>query len=257
MVNLKKPTLYYIKHPLADGELSQQALATFTDEDCSEYRSEYDEYLNTQHQAVKDMSVLCNECITYIKTIFGEGHDGKQIRYFERNIRNGESFTDQHANKYPQPENVDRKVQEARKKYCSFLGQENAPKVGGEDTLQEINNAVSFLLKRGLSLNTDFTVSNSVSMAKTLASQDFDDSVVSCDEGTTLVQHNVMMLDGTAFPSSSFVVTPKGGNKFSLKSVDITKDYEDWSDEIKGMMDVGASYAVSFVERDEPTFKVC
>jgi len=69
MVNITKPTLYYIKHPLADASLTDQALASFNDEDVAEYRSEYDEYLNTQHQAVKDMMDLCNECTIYIKAI--------------------------------------------------------------------------------------------------------------------------------------------------------------------------------------------
>lgn len=258
MANITKPTLYYIKHSLADSTLTEQAFASFTDEDLAEYRSEYDEYLTTQHQAVKNMAVLGNECMSYIKAIFGGAYDSKQVRYFERNMRNGENFVDIHARKYTSPDTVDENVREARKKYCSFMGNDNAPKVGGEDTLQEINNAVSFLLKRGLTLNIDFTVSNSVMMAKTIASQDFDDSVVSkADEGASLTQHNVMMKDGTPFPSKSFAVKAKGGNRFSLTNLEINKEVAEYSNEIQEMLNNGATYSISFLASDEPQFTVC
>jgi len=146
----------------------------------------------------------------------------------------------------------------ARKKYCAFMSQDNAPKVGGEDTLQEINNAVSFLLKRGLSLNTDFTVSNAVNIAKTIASQDLDDEVVVAGEkGTALTQRNVLMSSGKPFPTSSFRCIARGGNKLTIKSIDISKDFDDWDEEIQTLINDGATYAVSFLESDDPTFTVC
>ena len=65
----------------------------------------------------------------YIKVIFGADYSGKQVRYFERNMNNGESLVDKHAKKYPNPENVEGGVVSAREKYCALLGAENAPKV--------------------------------------------------------------------------------------------------------------------------------
>ena len=258
MTNLTKPTLYYIKHPLSDGTLSEQALASFSEEDVAEYRSEYDEYLTTQHQATKDMNVLCNDAMTYIRLIFGSEYDSKQVRYFERATRNGETFVDKHSHQYPPPDTDESSVHSARQKYCSFMGNDNAPTVGGEDTLQEINTAVSFLLKRGLSLNADFTVSNAVRMAKTLASQDFDDECVSSNkDGISVANHNMIIKGGTPFPSNSFAVYSKGGNNLGLKLIDINVEYDEMDEGIKKLVDEGAKYSVSFVASDEPTFEVC
>jgi len=257
MVNITRPTVYYIQHPLSDPTLSEQALASFSDEDIAEYKSEHQEYLTAQFQAVKDMRVLCDEAMEYVRAIFGKEHSGKQVRYFERNINNGETFVDKHSVKYAAPETVESRIVKARQKYCALLGEQNVPTIGGSETLQEINNAVAFLLGKGLSLNVDFTVSNALTVAKTIASQDFDDSVAASDDGTTIAQYNVVMKNGSPFPATSFKIEVSGRNRFSMESLVLNKDDDDWNDEIRSMLNGGFSYSISFAASEEPVFTIC
>jgi len=68
-------------------------------------------------------------------------------------------------------------VKEARTKYQE--AQSTRITIGDDSTLSEINNAVAFLLDKGYVLNTDFTVANSVAVAKTYVREE----IQSIDDG--------------------------------------------------------------------------
>ena len=255
------PTLYHIKHPLSKKDLPEQTLASFSDQDIADYKTEFEVYKTHQHDAVREMSTIIDECRSRMVSIFGTSSDCKQVRYFDRMIRSGDTLTDLHANSYPRPNNVLESVVEARKKYCAFIGVENAPKASGDDTLQEINNAVAFLMERGMTLNSDFTISNAVSMAKTSFTSDLNDALVTNvdSEGYTGMNHNIVMAsDGVEFPVSAFCYRANGINQVGIKCVDINMDNEALPDSVKRIIKEGEfRYDISFSSSTLPNLVIC
>jgi hypothetical protein len=255
------PTLYHIKHPLSQKDLPEQTLATFTDQDIADYKAEFEVYKTHQHDAVREMSIIIDECRSRMVSIFGTSTDCKQVKYFDRMIRSGDTLTDVHANSYPRPNHVHESVVEARKKYCNFIGSDNAPKASGDDTLQEINNAVKFLMDRGMSLNSDFTISNAVSMAKTFVASDINDSILvnTDDDGYTGMNYNMVMAnDGAEFPVSSFGYRASGVSQIALKCVDINMVKDDMDRSVRRVIDEGEfRYEVSFSNSCLPHLVIC
>jgi len=261
MTQIDKPELFYIKHPLADRNLPEQTLATFSDEDLADYRSEYEEYQVIQHEAVRVVADLGKTCRKYLSVIF-DGDNSKPVKYFDRVMRGGECMTDTHAQKYPSPDTVMNRVQNAKEKYCSFLGQDNAPKVGGEDTLQEINNAVAFLMNKGMTLNSDFTISNAVTIAKSMASQEFDDHIhdaKATEIGVVSISQFNVMCGSVPFPFKDYGVRYNRSGHLTLKpiSLNATSTEEELDSQISKLLEDDATYAVSFVESDSPTYNLC
>ena len=242
---IKTPELYHIKHPLSDRNMSPQALASFSDSDVAEYRSEFEEYRRVQGDAVTQMHELTAKTRQYFNALFG--NDSKQYKYLDRMIRNGELLTDQHAHLYPNPRNVESAVEEARKQYCNFLSEENAPKVGGDDTLIEINNATAFLLEKGLSLNVDFTISNAVALAESIASESFDDALDASGQ-ITFDQYNIV-LKGMDVEQDKFSVYEASSNHYGqlrLRCLDMNLEMNDsLSSAVNNQYH---NYAVSFKE---------
>ena len=247
---IDRPDIYYIQHPLADGDASDQLLASYSDEDIAEYRSEYEEYRRVQSEAVTTVNELMQQTREYFKALFGD--DTKQMKYLDRSVRNNEMFTDQHARMYPRPERQEERILEARKKYCSFLSDENAPKIGGEDTLQEINNAVTFLLDKGLVLNTDFTVSNAVALAVSVASETLDDALSGSDS-VPATHHNIALKGVTTFPRDKYSMYEQS-SYIRLRCDELEYDPED---DMKQMVDSYLTYSVSFKESSDPQFLLC
>lgn len=254
-------TLYYIKHPLSQKDLPGQTLASFTDEDIANYKAEFEVYKTHQHDAVREISVVIEACRKNLISIFGTSNDCKQVKYFERMIRSGETLTDVHAKSFPRPNDVEQDVLAARKKYCAILGKGNSPKASGDDTLQEINNAVAFLMDRGMTLNSDFTISNAVSIAKASSDQDLNDHLCESKDKEGWVglnTYNLMMTDGTEFPVSSFCFRASGVNQFNLKSIDLNLNSDGLSDLATKIIDDGeCRYEISFAGSNEPHLVIC
>ena len=263
-------TLYHIKHPLSQKDLPEQTLATFSDQDIADYKAEFEVYKTHQHDAVREMSLIIDECRSNLKSIFGTSNDCKQTKYFERMIRSGETLTDVHAKSYPRPNDVEHHVTEARNKYCAIIGNSNSPKASGDDTLQEINNAVAFLMNKGMSLNSDFTISNAVSMAKASVDQNLNDHLGSAshtkdsprspdDEGWVgLNTYNLMLSDGVEFPVSSFRYRACGINKLNLQAIDINLNTDALSDQANSVIVAGEfRYEISFKGSQEPHLVIC
>lgn len=249
---IERPALYHIKNPLSDKKLADQALASFSDADVAEYKSEYEEYRTVQSTAVNEMHELVEQTRSYFTAMFGS--DSKQSKYLERMVRNGELLTDRHSELYPHPSTVQDKIQQAREKYCSFLSDDNAPKVSGDDTLQEINNATTFLLGKGLELNVDFTISNAISLAMSTASEEFDDAMVD-EQQIPATQYNMMVLDNMEFDASKYSILASRGY-YQLRCDDMNWEKPESCERLEGSY---MTYRVSFSDlvNGKPLFMLC
>lgn len=191
----KAPKLYYIDHHLTRiSELSDEVCASFTDEQIEEYKALFDQYITVQRQAAADGVILAEQLRELVDAMFQDPtvsavERSKQRKYFDRMIRNGETVVDKHAKRYPRPDVVVNRINRARKRYGDL--EDVRVSVGGDDTLQEINNAVTFLMSKGMELNTDFTVSNAVGIAKGIAEDTLQDSV--SEEPTSLDGYALMV----------------------------------------------------------------
>lgn len=171
----KAPKLFYIDHPLTRiHELSDEVCASFTDEQIEEYKALYDQYLTMQRVAASTGVDLAQQLRELVDALFQDQTTRyevcKQRKYIDRMIRNGETVVDLHSKRYPKPTSIVNRIEKARERYGDLANARVT--VGGDDTLQEINNAVTFLLGKGMTLNTDFTVSNAVGIAKGIAKDD-------------------------------------------------------------------------------------
>ena len=145
--------LYYIQHPLTEmNALSDEVCATFTDAQVDEYCALYDEYLVVQRKVASDGVDLANQLRTLIDQLFQDQTKPydicKQKKYFERMIRNGETIVDLHSRRYPRPSLVVSRIQDARKRFGDLANARVT--VGGDETLQEINHAVTYLMSFSL-----------------------------------------------------------------------------------------------------------
>ena len=168
-------TLYHIQSPLASFySIKKSILATFSDQQLDHYKAEYARYLTAQRAAVADGSVKCDQLRELVRELFG-GRNSKQYKYFERMVKNGELVVDKHSQLYAHPDKVAKAVKEAREEYSS--AHSTRITLGADDsTLEEMNNAVAFLLNNGYVLNTDFTVANAVTIAQRHVRQNIDTS---------------------------------------------------------------------------------
>ena len=257
---MTSPKLYHIKHPLSNNDLPEQTLATFTDQDVADYKAEFKVYQSAQNDCVRDLNSLIDTCRNDLATIFGSSSECKQVKYFDRMVRSGETVTDVHAMSYARPETVKMRVEEARKKYSAFMGSANTPKVSGDDSLKEINNAVSFLMGKGMTLNSDFTISNAVSMAKASFQQYLNDNLIQskdADGWSGLTNNIIMSSDGAVFPTSSFAYTGCGVNELNFKAIDINLDTDTLSSSIRKVIEKGTiTYDISFSQSQTPTLVI-
>ena len=254
------PTLYHIKHPLSQKDLPEQTIANFSDQDIADYKAEFEIYQAHQNDAVHAMSTIIEDCRAKLKVIFGDSNECKQVKYFNRNIGMGETTVDMHSSTIPRPHEVSERVKNARKKYCSFIGKGNAPKSSGDDTLQEINNAVAFLMDRGMTLNSDFTISNAISMARASFGQDLNDQLTqdTDEHGWVGLKHKMLLKSGTAFPVSSFCYNPKHLNQLRLQAVDITLDVSKLCESARIIIEEEEfKYEISFADSKTPHLVIC
>jgi len=220
--------LYNIDHALTNlHSFSEEVLATFTDEQVSEYYTLYEEYQTVQRSAASEGMDLARELRKKVVELFQDSKhtypECKQVKYFDRMIRNGETVVDKHASKYPNPSLVKSRVESAKERFGNLT--KSRVTVGGDDTLQEINNAVSYLMDKGMELNLDFTVSNAVSLAQAHASSSVLESVHE-EKEISLEQLNIA-LDIDVKPSNYVVVRNErynGQDTYYLKSVALGED---------------------------------
>ena len=155
--------LYEFSHFLKDTlTMPDSALAIVSDEDLDDYELEYGTFRTERTNAQRKRDELFLDINKRLEVLFS--FDGKEQRYFSRCQHNGEDVVTLHSNKIPSVNEVRSKVNQARQKVdVSTLGKGGCV---GEDSLEEINNATSWLLSKEFELGTDFTVGNAISIAK-------------------------------------------------------------------------------------------
>jgi len=247
----EKIELFYIDHPLISApQLSEEVLSTFSQDQLEEYSALYDLYKTAQRKAAQTGHDLSKQCREMMQALFNNPADeyevSKQVKYFDRMIRNGETAVDVHAAMYPEPSRVERLVQKAQERLGSIA--KSRVTVGGEDTLQEINNAVTFLLDKGLSLNVDFTVSNAVSLATAHVQESIDTATVD-DQKASLATYNVL-LKGEPFgdvKDFALVRNSRYSSKdYTLENVSLTSEADD--EEV--------NFSISFCHSSQPTLEM-
>jgi hypothetical protein len=264
------PKLFYINHPLTEiNTVSDEVAATFTDEQISEYSALYDEYLTAQRQAASWGADTARKLRDLITALFQDPLDkynlSKQRKYFDRMIRNGETVVDLHANKYPKPSVVTSRVEKARERVASI--ESNRAPASSESTLREINNAVSYLLKQDFVLNTDFTISNAVNIAK----QHARDIVVrraehNPGEEATFDGYRLVVASEELDSSNIRVIAPRTSwndsdlNVKFLSASDrelLGSKFPKFNKTLKGgVMPLIRSFSVSFEDSDVPTIVI-
>ena len=175
-MTVEKPKMYHVEHFLKDADtLPKEALAIVSDSDLVAYENEFDVYQKQQQTVVQEVSTLSTEAKERIEVIFGRR--SKQYKYIERAIYNGEALADLHNKLFPKPHKV-REAVETAKLRCPNIGK--ASSVGGRsnESIEEINTAVAYLLGEDLKLNSEFTIGNAVEVAKARKSSQFHHSMI-------------------------------------------------------------------------------
>ena len=175
-MTVKKPEMYHIEHYLKDANtLPKEALAIVSDQDLVGYENEFAVYQKQQQQVVQEISTMSTETKERVEVIFGR--TSKQYKYIERAIYNGEALADQHNELFPKPHRV-REFVETAKLRCPNLGKQQSGSSRSEDSIEEMNSAVTYLINEGLSLNSEFTIGNAVEVAKARRSSQFHHSMI-------------------------------------------------------------------------------
>lgn len=243
------PKLFYIDHPITRlNELSDEVCASFTDDQITEYKALYDQYITAQRTAASTGVDLANQLRGLIDALFQDPMDPhetcKQRKYFDRMIRNGETIVDLHSRRYPRPGHVASRIKEARKRFGDLANARVT--VGGDETLQEINHAVTYLMSRGMELNVDFTVSNAVGIAKGIAQDALEQSASDNEPGS--ISGYALMVNDEPVDSASYGVQSHTGYRSYLFLRSLLRP---------GANDIMLNhYSISFQGSATPTIKV-
>lgn len=243
------PKLFYIDHPITRlNELSDEVCASFTDDQITEYKALYDQYITAQRTAASTGVDLANQLRSLVDALFQDPMDPhetcKQRKYFDRMIRNGETIVDLHSRRYPRPSSVVSRIQDARKRFGDLANARVT--VGGDETLQEINHAVTYLMSKGMELNVDFTVSNAVGIAKGIAQDALEQSASDNEPGS--ISGYALMVNGEPYDSAAYGVQSHTGYRSYLFLRSVTPAE-------KGDIMLN-HYSISFQESATPTLKV-
>lgn len=163
-------SLYSIKHPLRSvHNLPLAAVAAFTDNDVEEYCREYDKYAKAQKESVELISSKIDEARKLMREIFDTDTSySKQVKYFDREIRKGNTCVDQHSLGIPHKSDVILAVQNAR----SVVGATSKSHIESvppsEEQLADQERAVKFLESKGYKCGVDFSQHNAVTIATAL-----------------------------------------------------------------------------------------
>lgn len=157
--------LQEIDHLLKDFKLlPKEALAAISDDDLEEYEKQFEIYRvkTTEDRTLRDAVAL--EVRTKVAELFGS--TSNQTRYFERNLNNQEDIVSKHSNKFTSPERISEQVHEARAKY-SIASDASGAGVN-ENTMEEIDDSIKYLLGKGMEFGKDFAAHNAVDIANGL-----------------------------------------------------------------------------------------
>ena len=190
--NTQKIELYTPQHYLVNlRTMAEEALAVVSDEDINKYEEEHAVYLTKQKEATKIAFKMIEESKEAFEILFG-GRNSNEHKYLVRAVNNQHTVTDVHASRIPSPREIRDKVAVAREKVNVRDLQTSSTMT--EESISEINKALSYLISNGLVLNRDFTLSNAVSVATSHKSMSMMRMVISENNGMLKVDDNVKVI---------------------------------------------------------------
>ena len=165
-----------MKHFLADAEtLNNVSLAQATEQDIADYTTEFTENLIPAYES--DRQLLCNLESTVrnaVSVMFG-AHE-KESRYFERSIRKNRQKNfgrvPSHYEGFPCPSRVEALTACAKEK---MLLNKKHSKGLDRETMNDVDEAIKFLINKGYSYETDFSAHNAVDIAMALVPLELDE----------------------------------------------------------------------------------
>jgi len=165
----RKLELYEMTHPLKDAlDQSDLVISQYTIEDREAYEKEWN-LMNTHRMADRD---ICQESRVALneEVEFYFGQYSKEDKYFDRMIRQGESKATAHYSKYPLPKTLDERIESA-KENVENMSIVSATVGVADKTVDDIDSAISYLLKEGYAFGSDFNAHNAVEIARSNVNQ--------------------------------------------------------------------------------------
>lgn len=153
--------LYQPKSKLAlINTLSQELLSDFTDFDIVKYHDEFTTLKDKKSEDVSKAQIVISTVREGLTFLFGD--DSRQVKYIDRAMIKGETIIDSHYAQYSTPSDVRAMIESAKIK-CGG----SASNVGlSETNVDEVNDAIAYLIRNGYTFGRDFTAHNAVDMAK-------------------------------------------------------------------------------------------
>ena len=165
----RKLELYEMKHPLKDAlDQSDLIVSQYTTEDIENYETEWN-IMNTHRTADQDTCNESREALSEeVKFYFGKY--SKEDKYFDRMVRNGDTKASAHYGRYPLPRTLVDKIETA-KENVENMSIVSATVGVAEKTVDDIDSAISYLLKEGFTFGSDFNAHNAVDIARSNVNQ--------------------------------------------------------------------------------------
>lgn len=165
-------TLYHINHPLRlVNNMPLATVAAFTDDDVEEYCREFDKFEKAQKESVEEISRKIHEARNLLSSIFDTPADlssSKQVKYFDREVRKGNTCVDRHSVGIPHKNDVMMAVHNAR----NMVGATSKSHIESvpldDEALADQKRAVMFLESKGYKCGVDFSQHNAVNIATAL-----------------------------------------------------------------------------------------
>lgn len=164
----KNLNLYRMKHFLSDAKnLTMTGLSVVTSEDISEYTYEYNS--NVEPNWKTDIATEKETQTTIINGVVAlYGSYGKEHKYVMRCRDKQTSRISTHYNKYLTPNELQTLIDDSKSKMDSL---EQVSTVGLDNkTMDNVDDAISFLITQGYTYGVDFSSHNAVDIAMSLAS---------------------------------------------------------------------------------------
>ena len=156
-------------HPMKDAlDQSDLIIAQYTKKDLHAYEVEWD-IMNTHRVADGDICLQSRQALEE-EVEFYFGQYSKEDKYFCRSIRSVETKASKHYSNYPLPKTLRDVVVNAQEN-VENMSIVSATVGVAEKTVDDIDSAISYLLKEGYSFGNDFNAHNAVDIAKSSVNQ--------------------------------------------------------------------------------------
>mgnify|MGYP003627717947 CR=1 FL=1 len=218
-------------HFLADANnMDIDALSSVTREEISNYKTAYEGDYEVSRQTDLAVSQEATNAIKEnLDLLFGT--NSKQARYFDRELKGGETLFDIHYRGIKSPSELTRKVERAEREQSVT----STVSIGGVDnvTMKEVSTGIEYLIKNGYAYGVDFSATNATDVAKSVylenvfqdtskARYEIADSIDRnqctdrCLEGITLEDYSNGSFDDESGSSRTLTIELKDGHAVSV-----------------------------------------